>query len=81
MDTTLIEHERRLTRLEDQITVSLQDISTRLQKLEESANQAQVNAEQERRREMATLNQQLDEARRALDSYKSDAVVRDLQVK
>jgi (p)ppGpp synthase/HD superfamily hydrolase len=58
-DQTSIDHERRLTRLEDRFEVVLTQIAERLQKLEQVADQGRVDKEQAERRETAGLRQEL----------------------
>jgi hypothetical protein len=61
-ETTLIEHERRLTRLEDRLAEAVPVLVARIAKLEEAAEQARVDREQAERGAAAELRRQLEVA-------------------
>lgn len=52
---SLLNHEQRLTRLEDRFEVNAAALMARLERLEEVAEQARVDKEQADRRELARL--------------------------
>lgn len=66
MESTVIAHEQRLTRLEDKLEVNVPVIMARLQQLEEAEQQRQSDKEQERRRTEADLRARAEAAEKAL---------------
>lgn len=60
MDQTIIDHERRLTRLEDRFEVNLQALSARLDKVEKQASAVEAHAE--RIRDLAKKIEELEKA-------------------
>lgn len=66
-DATIVDHERRLTRLEDRLEVNLPTLAARIQKLEEDAKQRESDAEQARRKEMSDLRTRAEKAEKALE--------------
>lgn len=67
MDAALLEHERRLTRLEDKFAIDLSTCQARLERLEQAQAQAALDREQAARREMAEVRASADAMRRQLD--------------
>lgn len=65
MDSTLIDHEQRLTRLEDRFEVNLPGMLARLQKLEETEAQRKKDAEQVAGAEVAALRRELAELKQS----------------
>lgn len=78
-DTTLIDHERRLTRLEDNFANALGGLVQRIQRLEEQSEQAKTNTEQEHRKQMQEMMQKLADKDRQLEELKADQVIRELK--
>lgn len=65
-DSTIVNHESRITKLELSQEVNMTSVMRRLQSLEEQAEQARVDKEQADRKAMADLRQELAAAQAAL---------------
>lgn len=91
-DVTLIDHEQRITRLEDKVEINLTGLVTRVDALEkvinrqlakerEEKDQEATDARQSLLKEMNELRSKLEEAEKLAQSAKADSVIRDIKDK
>jgi hypothetical protein len=73
VDTTIVDHEKRLTRLEDKVGTNLPVILSRIEALEADLMQRQSDKEQAQRKEMGEVRKQLAEAEATVAELKKAA--------